>query len=251
LTKTVNPPERSSGVSRRQILTIGAGVATAGLVATWIYSFRNPRQTAVAGPIKRTGRRLGPTELAKPGPLPELVLGKEDAPVTIIEYADLTCPACAAFHSTVLPQVKAKYIDTGKARLVFREFPTNTPSVIAFMTVRCVGPDKAHPLISALFSRQEEWRGAKSMDELRTKLFALGQQVGLTRQAFDSCVPSGGKTELTASQQKLLKDISTVRDRANEGFGVSQTPTFFVNGKKLAGAAIEDFDKAVGQVLTP
>src|SRR5262245_22146684 len=226
----------------------GAVICTAGFGISWLF---RPKTETVAKAARRRPGRLSPSDLAKPGPLPELVLGKEDAPVTIIEYADLTCPACAAFHSNVLPKVKEKYIDTGKARLVFREFPTSTPALVAFMTVRCVDPDKAHPLISALFSRQEDWRQSKSMDELRTKLFALGQQVGLTRQAFNACVPAGGKAELTAAQQKLVKDITTVRDRAHEGFGVNQTPTFFVNGKKLAGATIEDFDKAVGQVLTP
>src|SRR5262249_9529648 len=83
------------------------------------------------------------SQLLKPGPLPELVLGKADAPVTIVEYADLTCPHCAAFHANELPQIKQKYIETGKARLIFREFPLNTPSLLAFMAVRCVDSDKA------------------------------------------------------------------------------------------------------------
>jgi protein-disulfide isomerase len=247
--------EREPSMSRRQIVMIAAGVATAGVVGTWFYSLRNPRQTAVAGPIKRgrpTGK-LSTAELTKPGPLPEIVIGKDDAPVTIVEYADLTCPACAAFHTTVLPKIKEKYIDTGKVRLLFREFPTNMPSIIAFMAVRCVAPDKAPPLISALFSRQEEWRSATSFDQLRDKLYTLGQQVGLTRQAFDNCVPSSkaGKIELTASQQKLATDITTVRDRGNEGFGVASTPTFFINGKKLTHATVEEFEKAITPLLNP
>src|SRR5262245_53403620 len=195
-------------MSRRQIVMVGAALATVGVIGTWIYSIRNPRQTSVAGPIKRTRTTLSPAELVKPGPLPEIVMGKDDAPVTIVEYADLTCPACAAFHTTVLPKIKEKYIDTGKVRLLFREFPTNTPAIVAFMTVRCVGPEKAPPLISALFSKQEEWRSSASFSQLRDKLFSFGQQVGLTRQAFDSCVPAekaGGKVELTPTQQKLAQ----------------------------------------------
>jgi protein-disulfide isomerase len=244
--KSINSLEPA--VSRRQLMLIGAGIATVGVAASLIYSFTRPqRADAVAKGPRRRGGKLSPAELTKPGTLPEIVVGKADAPVTIVEYADLTCPACAAFHTTVLPSVKEKYLDTGKAKLIFREFPTNTPAMIAFMTVRCVAPDRAPPLISALFSHQEDWRGAASFDQLREKLFAYGQQVGLTRQAFNTCVPSAknGKIELTPSQQKLAGDISSVRERGNEGFGVNATPTFFVNGKKLTGASLEDFDKAI------
>jgi protein-disulfide isomerase len=187
-------------------------------------------------------------ELMKPGPLPELVLGREDAPVTIVEYADLTCPHCAAFHSKVLPLLKEKYVDTGKVRLVFREFPLNVRSLVAFMSVRCVAPQDALALIGALFSQQEDWSQSRSTKELADKLFAAGQQVGLTRQAFDDCVPSGD--ELTTDRQRqLLKGISAVGDRAEKAFGVSSTPTFFVNGEKLPAATIEAFDKAIGAAL--
>src|SRR5262249_35111030 len=161
-------------------------------------------------------------------PMPEIVVGKEDAPVTIVEYADLTCPACAAFHKTVLPQIKEKYLDTGKAKLVFREFPTNTPAMIAFMTVRCTGVEKASGLISALRTHQDEWRAATNFEQLRDKLFSFGQQVGVTKQTFDGCVPApkGSKIDLTDTQEKLAKDIATVRDKAHDSFGVAQTPTF-------------------------
>jgi protein-disulfide isomerase len=187
----------------------------------------------------------------KPGALPELaVLGKDDAPVTIVEYADLTCPACAAFHKIVLPQIKEKYIDTGRARLIFREFPTNAPSLIAFMLVRCVEPEKTFSLVSELFSRQDEWRSAKTLDELRRKLSELGKEAGLTPQAFNACVPaaSGSKLQLTPTQQKLVQDLSSVRDRAYDSFGVDSTPTFFVNGEKLVGA--RDLEKAIGEALS-
>jgi protein-disulfide isomerase len=254
----MNTPDQEPAMSRRQIVIIGASVATAGVLGTWFYQMRYRRQGPVEGPLRVTkGSKLSPEELAKElaksGPLPEIVVGKEDAPVTIVEYADLTCPACAAFHKTVLPQVKEKYVDTGKARIVFREFPTNTPAMIAFMTVRCAGVDKAWGLISALFTRQDEWRGANSFETLRDKLFSFGQQVGLTKQTFDTCVPSakGSKIDLTENQEKLAKDIATVRDKAHDTFGVSQTPTFFVNGKRLPHATIEEFDKALTPPSTP
>lgn len=259
MAKSTNTLEQEPTVSRRQIVMAAAGIATAGVIFTWFYSARYRPTTTADGPLVRPGRpkKLPPEqlakELAKAGPLPEIVIGKEDAPITIVEYADLTCPACAAFHKSVLPQLKEKYIDTGKVRILFREFPTNTPAMIAFMAVRCTSVDKSLPLISALFERQEDWRGASSFDQLRDKLFAFGQQVGLTRQTFDSCVPNmkGKQIDLTPSQQKLAKDISTVRDRAHESFSVGSTPTFFVNGKRLPHATIEEFEKVLAPLVTP
>jgi protein-disulfide isomerase len=206
-----------------------------------------PRATAVAAKDEQSAARIS-AELMKPGPLPELALGNDDAPVTIVEYADLTCPHCAAFNREVLPRLREKYIDTGKVRLLFREFPLNTHSLIAFMSVRCVAPEQAHGLIAALFEHQDNWGESRSMPELSGKLFALGQETGLTREAFDACVPSGDELS-TDRQKQLVKDIGAVRNRASKALGVDSTPTLFVNGQKLHGASFEDVDKAVGAAL--
>jgi protein-disulfide isomerase len=179
-----------------------------------------------------------------------MVMGKADAPVTIVEYADLSCPHCAHFHHDVLPKVKAKYLDTGKARLLFREFPLNSHSLIAFASVRCAPPQAAFPLISALFKSQSDWIQAASLPALGDKLFPFAQQVGLTRAAFDACVPHSD-TNISDKQKQLVDAITKVRDRGHSAFGVNATPTFFVNGEKLSGASIEDFDKAIGKALKP
>jgi protein-disulfide isomerase len=244
VTKTLNTPEQV--LSKRRLLLLGAIAATVGIAISWGYSLSQPR-TDTARTKKPPVAKLPIEQVLKPGALPEISMGKADAPVTVVEYADLSCPACANFHNKVLPVLKEKYIDKGHVRLVFREFPTNTHSIIATMTMRCVDTDKAPPLISALFSRQDEWRQTKSWEDLRAKLFALSQQVGLTRQAFNACVPESDK--LSAQQQKLLTDIRKDQERAHQGFGVNQTPTFFVNTTKLTGATIEDFDKAIEPLL--
>jgi protein-disulfide isomerase len=243
-----------SSLDRRKLLYSSAVIATVAVAGSWIYSLVYPTPRADADRRPRRPRRanitnVNPEELMKPGPLPELVMGKADAPITIVEYASLTCGHCANFHNKVLPVIKEKYIETGKVRLVFREFPRDDRDAIAYMSARCAGGDKTLPLISMLFSRQDDWVGAKNVDDLRTKLFAFGQQTGMTKQAFDACIPHGKQKKLTSTQDKLLKSLLTVRDRAYESYGVGQTPTFFINGKKFTGGSVEDFEKALAPLL--
>jgi protein-disulfide isomerase len=138
----------------------------------------------------------------------------------------------------VLPQLKQKYIDTGKVRLIFREFVFDERGALAAMVARCAGGDKSLPMVSALFSKQDEWAQAKN--DFLPKLFGFAQQVGVSRQAFDRC----------RQDKKLLDNLIAQRERG-VAFGVNATPTFFVNGKKLASASIEDFDKAIAPVLNP
>ncbi len=235
MTKTLNTTEREPFLSRRVML--GAAIlATAGLVVSLVTSRGSRTETATR---QRNKPKRNTADLTKPTPgLPDLAIGKEDAPVTIVEYASMTCPHCAEFHNKVLPVLKQKYIDTGKVKLVFREFPFDERAALASMVARCAGNDRALPLISVLFSKQEDWVPAKA--DFLTKLFGYAQQVGFTKQAFDQC----------RQNEKLLKNLLAQRDRGTE-FGVRSTPTFFVNGKRLAGATIEDFDKAIAPVLTP
>jgi len=228
-------------IDRRKLLLSSAVVATIGVAGSLIYTLLRPapRADTAKRPVRRPRRTVNVTEeeLLKAGSLPDLALGKADAPVTIVEYASMTCGHCASFHNTVLPVLKEKYIDTGKVRLIFREFPLDERAALASMMARCAGGDKALPLISMLFSKQDEWATAKN--DFLPKLFKFGQQVGFTKQSFDQC----------RQDEKLIKDIIAVRDRGNTSFGVNQTPTFFVNGKKMDGGSIEDFDKALAPLV--
>jgi len=228
-------------IDRRKLLLSSAVVATIGVAGSLIYTLLRPapRADTAKRPARRPRRTVNVTEeeLLKAGSLPDLALGNADAPVTIVEYASMTCSHCASFHNTVLPVLKQKYIDTGKVRLIFREFPLDERAALASMMARCAGGDKALPLISMLFSKQDEWAAAKT--DFLPKLFKFGQQVGFTKQSFDQC----------RQNEKLIKDIIAVRDRGNTSFGVSQTPTFFINGKKMDGGSIEDFDKALAPLI--
>jgi protein-disulfide isomerase len=180
-------------------------------------------------------------ELMRPGPLPDLVQGKADAPVTIIEYASMTCPHCATFSKTTFPQLKTKYIDTGKVRFIFREFPLDELAVAASMMARCAGKDdsgKALALIDVLFASQDKW--AASRTNPVPILQQIGKQAGMTEKAFDECL----------KDQTLYNNIMAMRERGSKEYKVESTPTLFVNGKmQKGGTTIEELDKIIAPLL--
>ena len=175
-------------------------------------------------------------ELMAKDALPDIAMGSDSAPVTIIEYASMTCPHCAAFEVQVFPKLKEKYIDTGKVRFILREFPLDTLAAAAFMLARCAGPDKYYPMVETLFAQQAKWAVRNPIEPL----LAIAKQAGFTQQSFEACI--NNKDQLTKVQQ--------VRDRASQKFKVKATPTFFINGELHEGAmSIEDLDKAIAPYL--
>ena len=225
---------RRRHLSRRALINLSVGLAVVATATSW-----GLLRPALAQKRAAAGRAEIPLEeLMQAGPLPELVLGKEDAPVTLVEYASMTCGHCAAFHNKVFPVLKEKYIDTGKVRFIMREFPLDKLAVAASMLARCAGGDRTLPLISALFAKQDEWAFVRSNPV--PELFKFGKQAGFTQESFDKCL----------TDQKLMDDIVKIRSRAADGFGVTSTPTFFINGKKMTGApTLEEFDKAFSALL--
>jgi protein-disulfide isomerase len=177
---------------------------------------------AVAGlAVPAVAQGPASAELMAPGPLPEMSLGDEKAPVTIVEYASMTCPHCAAFHAQTYPDLKKKYIDTGKVRFIFREFPLDQLAAAAFMLARCAGPDRYFPMIEVLFHQQRDWAVQRPL----APLLAISKQAGMSEQAFNECL----------KDQKLLDNIEEIRQRAATKYGVQSTPTFFINGKLFRG----------------
>ena len=171
-------------------------------------------------------------ELMKPGPLGDMSLGDDKAPCTIIEYASMTCPHCAHFHETTYPELKAKYIDTGKVRFIFREFPLDQLAAAGFMLARCSGKDKYFPMIETLFQKQREWVVQRPL----APLMAISKQAGLSEQAFNECLKN----------QQVLDGIEDVRQRAATKLGVQSTPTFFINGKIYRGAmTLSEMEKEI------
>lgn len=173
-------------------------------------------------------------EVAKPGELPEIVLGDPQAPITIVEYASITCGHCGRFHRELLPEVKKKYIDTGIARMFVREFPLESVAAASALLVRCSKPDVQYKFVEALFERQQQWLQG---NDVRDALLVIAKEFGLSEKDFEGCLKNDA----------LFKKVTGVRTRANKEFGVKSTPTFFINGKALVGPqSIEEFDEIIG-----
>ncbi|HEX6610320.1 MAG TPA: DsbA family protein [Hyphomicrobiaceae bacterium] len=217
-------------MTRRAVLMATAGLAAAAML---------PGLPAFAQRKGAPARAEVPvSELMEPGPLPELSQGKADAPVTIVEYASLTCGHCAAFHNTVFPKIKEKYIDSGQVRFIMREFPLDNLAAAAAMLTRCAGGEKTYPLIEVLFKQQEQWAFVRGNPV--PELFKVAKQAGFTQESFDKCL----------TDQKLLEQVTSIRSKASDKFGVNSTPTFFINGKRLQEApTVEAFDKALAPLL--
>ncbi|BAQ16475.1 DsbA family protein [Methyloceanibacter caenitepidi] len=178
--------------------------------------------------------------LMEAGPLEDIVLGDPNADNVIVEYASMTCPHCAHFYTEVFPTVKEKYIDTGKARFIFREFPLDSLAARASMLARCAGNDRFYPLIDGLFETQETWAAPGPDGQEKLKLIA--KQAGFSEESYKQCV----------EDKDLFNKIVAVRKKAHEEFGVDGTPAFFVNGTRLEGVGIESFDAAIeGKPETP
>jgi protein-disulfide isomerase len=175
-------------------------------------------------------------ELEAKGPLDDIPMGSPTAPVTMIEYASMTCPHCAAFAVTTFPKLKEKYIDTGKVKYIMREYPLDGLAAAAFMLARCGGPDKYYPLIETLFAQQQKW----AVKEPIPPLLAIAKQAGFTQQSFEACI----------NDKDLLAKVQQMRNRGKEKFKVEATPTFYINGERYSGAlGIEDIDKVVAQLI--
>jgi protein-disulfide isomerase len=185
------------------------------------------------------GDKVDTAELMKPEALPDMIMGSDSAPVTIIEYASATCPHCAHFQETTFPELKKQYIDTGKVKYIFREFPLDNLAAAAFMLARCAGKDehyKYFALVDTLFKQQATWAVEKPIPPLMT----IAKQAGFTEQTFNACL----------ANQQVLDGIEKVRSRAVDVFKVSSTPTFFINGERRTGSVtIEEMTKVIAPYL--
>jgi protein-disulfide isomerase len=178
-------------------------------------------------------------DVSKPVSLPDMALGPANAKVTITEFASMTCPHCAAFNAEVFPKIKAEYIDTGKIRYVFREFPLDIKAAAGSMLARCIAKDDAgkyFAVIDMQFKQQNDW----VMKNTTETLTRIGKQAGLSQQQVEDCL----------KDQALLDKIAADQKYAAEVLKVDSTPTFFVNGDKIKGeTSFEEFQKKIDPLL--
>ncbi|NWG70244.1 MAG: DsbA family protein [Parvularculaceae bacterium] len=172
----------------------------------------------------------------------DMVIGDPNAPVTIIEYASATCPHCAVVDAEILPEIKKAYIDTGKAKLVFREFwtPPQELSMVGAIVARCAaekgGRDAYFAVMGNLFRTQETWIS----QNWKTELEKLSAQAGMDKAAFDACL----------KRQDIFDMLQAQFKEATDKMNVTGTPAFFVNGEKTASYSKEDISKAIDAALT-
>jgi len=175
--------------------------------------------------------------------LKDSVVGDANAPVTLIEYSSLACPHCASFHINTLPEIKKNYIDTGKVKMIVRDFPIGGPAYAAAMMARCVKPERRTKFVDVLFANQETWTKAS---DPKAALARIGKLGGLSQEDFDRCT----------SDKALFEGIQKLQLEAQSKYDVNATPTFIVmSGKnsdveKISGAQPynvfkQAFDKAL------
>ena len=179
------------------------------------------------------------SDVSKPVSLPDMAIGPKDASVTITEYASMTCPHCAAFNAEVFPKIKAAYVDTGKVRYIFREFPLDIKAAAGSMLARCIAKDDASKyftVVDLLFKQQNDW----VMKNTTETLTRIGKQAGLSQQGVEDCL----------KDQALLDKIAADQKYATEVLKVNSTPTFFINGEVIKGeASFDEFDKKIKSML--
>lgn len=201
------------------VATKDGSASSAGVLApTPAKAQFNPFAEPGAPPV---GREViaNPTvaEVMQPGALPEIAMGRADAPVTIIKYMSLTCPYCKAFQAKTFPVLKRDYIDKGHVRFILREFPIGFQSGHATIALRCAGPSRYLALYEKFLAQQQSW---VSQEVRLDPIFKIASQVGMTRSQFDACY----------KDKAMIDGLHAVKERGRQ-LGIIGTPNFFINGK--------------------
>tara|TARA_B100000029_G_scaffold413881_1_gene417077 strand:- start:197 stop:805 length:609 start_codon:yes stop_codon:yes gene_type:complete len=170
----------------------------------------------------------------------DFVIGSLNAPITIIEYASLSCSHCADFHVNKLPKLIEEFVDTGKAKIVFRDFPFNWPALVGSMILRCVPSELRYQYTEALYQLQSKWV-VRDKVKIKQELYKIMQSGGMTKEQFNECL---GNKEL---ENLILQGIMD----AQEEFNIKSTPSFIINGTLLEGnKPIKDFRQIIDKILS-
>ena len=170
----------------------------------------------------------------------DFVIGDEDAPVTIIEYASMSCSHCANFHTNTLPELKTEYIDTGKVRMIFRDFPFNYPALLGSMMMRCIPNEVRYDYMNVLYQLQSKWVN-RDPNITKKELYKIMQSGGMTKDEFDSCY----------SNLDIENEILEAVMAAQNDFNIRSTPSFIVNGNLVEGNKnTKEFRQIIDKILS-
>ncbi len=170
----------------------------------------------------------------------DFVIGDEDAPVTIIEYASMSCSHCANFHKNTLPELKTEYIDTGKVRMIFRDFPFNYPALLGSMMMRCIPNEVRYDYMNVLYQLQSNWVN-RDPTVTKKELYKIMQSGGMTKDEFDSCY----------SNLDIENEILEAVMAAQNDFNIRSTPSFIVNGNLVEGNKnTKEFRQIIDKILS-
>jgi protein-disulfide isomerase len=217
----------------RNMLIILGGIAILAIGGVALYQWQGRPAAPPPAPAAQASGAT-PEEIARARAISanDFTIGKVDAPITIIEYASLTCPHCADFHVNVLPKLKAAYVDSGKIRIAFRDFPLDRPGLAAAMVARCAGPERHNGLNDLFFARQREWSTATDPISAMAKLAALA---GMSSAEVQACLNKEDIQNATTGQRLLAEKV----------FDISATPSFIIQGKKHSGGMTFEQFKAI------
>lgn len=198
--------------------------------------------TATAAPAADDPANTSPI----PGvPLDDMAEGSVDAPVTVIEFASLTCPHCAHFQKETFPLLKRDFIDTGKIRFIFREFPLDSYAVDAAILARCSGTENYFKVLGKLFAEQPQWMPAPgpisevSRKATQDRLANYGEDFGVDEKKYQACL-----------NNKPLKDhLANRMDEARSRYQVNGTPAIVVNGKLTSSPSYAEVAKAINEAM--
>ena len=170
----------------------------------------------------------------------DFFIGEKEAPITIIEYASLSCSHCGDFHINTLPKLIEEYVETGKAKIVFRSFPMNYPALLGSMALKCVPIDIRYTYIDALYQLQSKWVFRDSTKS-KQELYKIMQSGGMTKEDFNKCI------ENVDLEKQILQELMD----AQSEFDIKSTPSFLINGTLIEGnKPVKVFRQIIDKILS-
>ena len=167
----------------------------------------------------------------------EKFLGDNNAKITIIEYASMTCDHCANFHKNIFPEIYEKYIQTGKVKFIFRDFPLDKQALFAAILANCAPKEKYFDFVKLIFNTTEKWISVE--DEFLKKLKNIGKMGGLSNDQIESCFRNENMVDLAINS----------RSNGEKKFNITSTPSFIINGKKYSSMTFEQFEKVLDNLI--